>query len=160
AHLLLNHLPIIGTLIALTIFLAALVANRDDLKQAGLILFVLIALFAIPTYMTGSGARDTIQDTPGISMTMLEAHQGAALLAMIFMELTGLASLVGLWRYSRTAKNPWMSQPARMTLWAVLILAVVTSGLMAIAGNTGGDIRHSEITGAEESIPFVGSVGA
>jgi hypothetical protein len=162
AHLLLNHLPIIGTMIALAIFLVSLAANRDDLKQAGLILFVLIALFAIPTYMTGSGARDTIQDTPGISMTMLEAHQGAALLAFIFMELTGLASLAALWRYSRGAKNPknpWPSQSARITLWAVVVLAVVTSGLMAIAGNTGGDIRHSEITAGEESTPLVGTMG-
>ena len=70
-HLLLNHLPIIGTMIALAIFLVSLAANRDDLKQASLALFALIAIFSIPTYMSGSGARDTIQDTPGISMEML-----------------------------------------------------------------------------------------
>ena len=158
-HLLLNHLPIIGTMIALAIFLVSLAANRDDLKQASLALFALIAIFSIPTYMSGSGARDTIQDTPGISMEMLEAHQGAALLAFIFMELTGLVSLAGLWRYSRTAKNPWGAQPARTTLWAVLVLAILTSGLMAVAGNTGGDIRHTEIVSSENAIPIAGSVG-
>src|SRR6185295_3054848 len=102
AHLLLNHLPILGTLIALALFLVALVGNRDDLNQASLALFALMAIFAIPTYISGAGARDVIQDTQGISMDLLDTHQGAALLAFISMELTGLASVMGLWRYSRT----------------------------------------------------------
>src|SRR5262245_55116971 len=93
-HLLLNHLPILGTLIALALFLVALVGNRDDLKQVSLALFALMALFAIPTYISGAGARDMIQNSaklsPDISMESLELHQGSALLAFIFMELTGL----------------------------------------------------------------------
>src|SRR5262245_45551547 len=144
-HLLLNHLPIIGTLITLGLFVLALAGDRDDLKQTSLILFALIALFAIPTYMSGSGARATRGELPEASQALIEAHQGAALLAFIFMELTGLVSLMALWRYSRTEKNPWVSRPARMNLLVVLALALATSGLMAVAGNTGGDIRHPEI---------------
>jgi hypothetical protein len=158
AHLLLNHLPILGTLIALALFLVALVGDRDDLTQASLGLFALMALFAIPTYISGAGARDMIQDSPDISMARLDTHQGAALLAFIFMELTGLASVVGLWRYSRTDKNRLASSSQRLTLMLVLVLAIVTSGLMAVAGNTGGNIRHPEIAG--EAASTVGNMGA
>jgi uncharacterized membrane protein len=158
-HLLLNHLPILGTLIALAIYLVALVGNRNELKQVGLALFALMALCAIPTYISGAGARDTIQDSPDISKAMLDTHQGAALLAFILMELTGAASVFGLWRYTRTHKNPFEASPARSNLMIVLFLAIATSGLMAVAGNTGGNIRHSEIP-AEGIASSIGNVGA
>src|SRR5258705_9674324 len=133
AHLLLNHLPILGTLITLALFLVALVAKRNDLTQVSLTLFALMALAAIPTYMSGSGAADTIKDSPEVSMALIETHQGAALVAFIFMELTGVVALIGLWRFSRTAKNLWVSSPARLNLLLVLVISGVTAGLMAIA---------------------------
>ena len=46
-HLLLNHLPILGTLITLGLFLVSLVSNRDDLKQVSLALFSLLALLTL-----------------------------------------------------------------------------------------------------------------
>jgi hypothetical protein len=159
-HLLLNHLPILGTVIGLGLFLVALVGNRDDLKEACLALFSLLALLAIPTYMSGDAAQETIKESAGVSMEMIQAHQGAALLAFIFMEITGAVSILALWRFSRSAKNPWMSGPARLTLSAVLLLAIATSGLMAVAGNTGGDIRHPEILAADEPLSSIGTIGA
>src|SRR5438034_2892864 len=144
----------------LGLFLVSLIGNRDDLKQASLTLFSLIALLAIPAYMSGTGGRDAIKDSPDVSMAVIDAHQGAALLAFVFMEITGGAALIGLWRFSRTVKNPWMSQPARMNLLAVLFFAIVTAGLMAIAGNTGGDIRHPEILSGPETTSMIGSFGA
>jgi len=159
-HILLNHVPIIGTLITLGVFLVSLAAANDDMKQVSLALFSLIALLAIPTYISGSGAQESLKDTSEVSMTLIEFHQGAALLAFIMMEITGVVSLMGLLRFSRTEKNPWTSGPARATLFAVLVLAAATSGLMAVAGNTGGNIRHSEILSGEEPTSTVGSLGA
>jgi uncharacterized membrane protein len=159
-HLLLNHLPIIGTLIALGLFLVSLVADQDDLKQVSLALFSLLALIAIPTYMSGTGASDMIKDSPDVSMAMIETHQGAALIAFIFLEITGVFSLMGLWSYSRKAKNPWGPGPARWNLFAVLVLSIVTFGLMALAGNTGGDIHHPEIVTGPEATPAIGAAGA
>jgi hypothetical protein len=159
-HLLLNHLPIIGSLVTLVLFIISLAANQDDLKQASLALFCFTALFAIPTYISGSGAADTIKDSPDVSMAMIEAHQGAALVAFLVQEMTGAVSLLALWRFSRTAKNPWLSRPARLNLLAVLVLAVATAALMAVAGNTGGDIRHAEIHSEPEAASGLGSAGA
>src|SRR5215831_7717226 len=159
-HLLLNHLPILGTLITLGLFVVSLAAKRDDMKQVSLALFSLIALLAIPTYISGSGAQNALKDSSQVSASVIESHQGAALLAFIFMEITGAVSLVGLLRFSRAEKNPWTSGPARTTLLAVLLLAVATSALMAVAGNTGGNIRHSEILSGEEATSAIGTVGA
>ena len=159
-HILMNHLPIIGTLIALGLFVVSLVNNQDDLKQASLALFSLIALLAIPTYLSGNGAQEVIKETPGVSMDLIQAHQGAALLAFVFMEITGAVSLIGLWRFSGIAKDPWISGRARRSLMTVLVFSIVTAGFMAIAGNTGGGIRHPEILSGEETASKVGVLGA
>ena len=158
-HLWLNHLPILGTLIALALFVIALAFDRDDLKQAGLALFVLIALLSIPAYMSGNAAQNEIKDDPGYSMELIQAHQGSALVAFLFIELTGAVSLIGLWRFSRSEKNPWMERPAKWNLLAVLVLAIATSGVMAVAGNTGGEIRHSEIAVGPGPTSAIGDIG-
>src|SRR5262249_61408208 len=86
-HLLLNHVPIIGTLITLGVFLVSLVAAHDDMKQVSLALFSLIAVLAIPTYVSGSGAQNALKDSSEVSASLLGDHPGAALLGFIFMEM-------------------------------------------------------------------------
>ena len=157
-HLLLNHLPIIGTFIGLALFLVSLRVNNDDLKQASLGLFSFIALLAIPTYMSGNAAQEFFRPTPEVSMDLVETHQGAALLALIFMEITGAISMIALWQFSRAGKKSGGRWPSGRNAAAVLFFAVVTATLMAIAGNTGGAIRHPE-TPAEEAASRVGAVG-
>jgi hypothetical protein len=158
-HLWLNHLPILGTMIALAIFALSLVVDHDEMKQAGLALFAFIALFAIPAYMSGHAAGEVIKNNPDVQMDLVQAHQGSALMAFIFMELTGAASLSGLFRFTRTQKNPWMERPGKLTLFVVLALAIVTTGLMAVAGNTGGEIRHTEIALGPGPTSAIGSLG-
>ena len=106
-----------------------------------------MALLAIPTFFSGPGAQGCDQKLPGVSEAMIERHQGAAMLALLFMEITGAFSLVALWKSqetSRAARWNW-------SLSAVLLFSIITAGLMARVGTTGGDIRHPEIgTGHEE----------
>jgi hypothetical protein len=147
-HLLLNHLPIIGTLVGLGLFLISLVGKNEDLRRASLIIFSAMALLAIPTFFSGTGAQGAIKKIPGVSETLIERHQGSAMLALFFMEITGALSLVELWRsQDRPSPAHW-----DWSLSAVLLFSIVTVGLMARVGTTGGDIRHPEIgTGQEQA---------
>jgi hypothetical protein len=158
-HLLLNHSPIIGTIVALGLFVMALMRDQDDLKQASLALFVMIALVAIPAFMSGYAAQDAIKDLPDVSTAMIQTHQGTALLALLLMEITGAAALAGLWRFGRSKEKPWTSRPARTNLYAVLLLAMATVGLMAVTGTTGGDIRHPEIMSGPATPSILGTLG-
>jgi hypothetical protein len=159
-HLLLNHLPILGTLIALALLVVSIFFDHDDLKQASLGAFAFIALISIPAYMSGNAANDMLaKKGSDLPMDAIQAHQGSALMAFLFMELTGAVSLFGVWRYSRTQKNPFMERPAKATILVVLLLAVVTSGLMAVAGNTGGEIRHAEIAAGPGPTSVIGEFG-
>jgi uncharacterized membrane protein len=152
-HLLLNHWPIIGTFVGLGLFLVSLPTKKDDLKKASLVIFSLIALFAIPAYTSGHAAYAVIQSEPDVSKATVDAHQGAALLAVLLMEITGAFACLGLWQFRR------VSRPAQWTLPAVLFFSVVTAGLLTVTGNTGGEIRHREIRSGQEATSFVSTMG-
>jgi hypothetical protein len=152
-HLLLNHWPIIGAFIGLALFVIALATRNRDLKQASYILFVGLALLSIPVYLSGNAAAEVMkrQQKESWSAPLADTHEGAAMLALLALEATGIFALCGLWPSARSQKvetdtRAWVSM-------GVLISALATAGLMSVAGNTGGHISHPEIVkeGAQPS---------
>src|SRR5262245_28379874 len=102
-HLLLNHFPIIGTAIALGLLIVSFPTKSDELRQAALVVLAAIALLALPAFFSGIGAQGAITKDPVISSALIERHEGAAILALLFMEITGGLALVALWqRYKRS----------------------------------------------------------
>ena len=139
-HLLLNHFPTVGFSVGLGLFIVSLFGKNDNLKRTSLEIFFVIALLSIPVYLSGNAAQEVIKDLPGVSEELIAAHQDAALLAFVFMEITGLAAWLGLWRCRQISHLSARNQSA------VLLLSVVTFALMARAADIGGEIRHPEIT--------------
>ena len=80
-HLLLNHFPTVGFGVGLGLFMVALAAKSDTLKQAGLGIFFLIALLTIVVYLSGNAADLAIGKLPGVSASLISVHEDAALLA-------------------------------------------------------------------------------
>ncbi len=138
-HLLLNHFPILGTLIASGILLWGIYQKNHAIKMLAAALLVAMALIAIPVYLTGEPAVETIEHTADFVESLVESHEDAAWVALIIMELTGAVALgvfaYGLWR--GIASNAGFS-------W-VLGLALVTCIAMARVGYLGGQIRHTEL---------------
>jgi uncharacterized membrane protein len=153
-HLLLNHFPIIGTIVGLGLFLISLFGKNDDLKRAGLLTLAVMALLSLPTFFSGIGAQGAIQQLPGVSDALIDRHEGAAILALFFMEITGALSLIGLWQSHK------FSRPAPWNVMAVLLLSLITVGLMARVGTTGGDIRHPEIWASSNPAQNEGTLGS
>ena len=147
-HLLLNHLPTIGFGVGLAIYIAAFFGKSDLLKKAGLVLFFLVAVMAIPTYVSGSAAERVLcpelKCPEGISPQIIRKHEDLALFAFILMEITGFFSWLGLWQLRRRQIASW-------TWTAVLLIAVASFGFMALAATEGGEIRHPEIRAASET---------
>ncbi len=151
-HLLLNHFPSIGTVIALGLLLSSFYLKSKDLERASLVLFVLLAFLAIPTFITGAAAARTMLGVENISGDLIAAHQDAAVFAFIGLMITGWVAWFTLWQYRR------FRQPSRWTVPAVLVLGVVTLWLMVETGSFGGDINHPEIRVGEG--PAVGAAEA
>lgn len=138
-HLLLNHLPIIGTIGGLLLLLGGVVRRSDDVRRAGLLTFVLVALLTIPVYLTGEGAEEAVDGLPGVTEALIEEHQDAALAAFVASGVLGVLALVALWRYRAGAPLP------APVVNVVLALALAVSALMVWTGGLGGQIRHTEI---------------
>jgi hypothetical protein len=152
-HLLLNHVPIIGFFVGVGLLIASFTGSNEDLRRSSLIIFAVVALLTIPTFVSGVGADRSIAGDAGVSEALVRRHEGAAMLGLWFVEATGAAALMALWRSRRAA-------PPRRTVTAVLLLAVIASILMGRTGNTGGDIRHPE-PGATAGAPIAeGVVGS
>ena len=139
-HLLLNHVPVIGTLLGLLLLLVAFVRKSEELKQVTLGLFVLIALVTIPVYLTGEPAEEMVEDIPGVAKAMIDRHEDAALFSLIAVEVAGVVALAGLLLF-RTKKGL-----GNLLAILTLVVSVVTGGLMAWTSNLGGQVRHTEIS--------------
>src|SRR5689334_1050447 len=132
-HLLLNHWPIIGTLIAFALYGISFVGKSDDLRRSGLIIFAAIALLTIPAFLTGVAAQEWMtRDT--ISNALMARHENAALLTLGLIFVTGSLSLAGLWQMYRDGRM------AKWTTTAVLVFAILSVITVIRTGNTGGDI--------------------
>jgi hypothetical protein len=138
-HLLLNHVPTVGTIIAFGMFLLAFIRKDDGLKRVSLEVFYIIALLTLPAYLSGVGTAMALEHTPNVNKEVVAAHHDAALLALVFMTLTGGASWMALWQWRR------MSRPRNGALACVTVFAAISVVLMGLAANIGGEIRHPEI---------------
>ena len=139
AHLLLNHLPVLGTAFGVLLLLFAFVRKSDELKRLGLGVFVVAALTAVPAYLTGEPAEDIVERLPGISKPMIEEHEEAAENGAVALGALGVMSLAGLLRFRRSACLPqWLTVSS-------LVVALVVAALMARTATLGGRIHHPEI---------------
>jgi len=153
-HLLLNHFPIIGTIIGFSLLLVSFGGESRDLKRSGLIILAWSALLTIPAFLSGFGARLMLSQDPGAPSALLERHAAAAMLSLWFMEATGALALVALWQSHRS------SGPVRWHAPVVLLFALLTVALMTRTGNTGGDIRHPEVRPSQEATLTEGTLGS
>jgi uncharacterized membrane protein len=153
-HLVLNHLPLVGTLVAVCLLAGAWAAGSRDVTRASLLLFVVLALVAIPTFTTGAAARWALQDAPDISARAVSAHQDAALVALAALLVTGWLAWFALWRDRRRLTIDAWSRPA------VLGLGTMALALMLWTARLGGDIHHGEIRGGESEGDVLGLAAA
>ena len=153
-HLLLNHFPVIGSIIGFGLFLISFFGKNDALRRSSLIIFASMALIAIPAFASGKGAQLMLKGKPGISDAFVQRHEGAAMLALWFLEATGAFALAGLWQIHRRARM------ARWNLPTVLIFSALAVGLMVRTGNTGGEINHAEVRAGQEATPAEGTLGS
>ena len=144
-HLLLNHIPVLGTAFAMLLLAFAMLKGSDELKKVSLGAFVITALVTIPVYLTGEPAAETVEKLAGVLDA--DRHEKAALIAFIILGALGVVSLAGLLFFRRNRTIP---------LWFtgfVLVLSLAATGTVGWTANLGGQIRHSEIRDGSATAP-------
>lgn len=152
-HLMMNHVPVIGVLFAVLALAIGLLWRSAAVLRLALAVLVLVALAAIPVFLSGEPAEETLEDLAGVSHASIESHGDAAKPVMIGLELLGLVALVALLRYRARVVAPRLA--------ALLLVAVIAlGGALAWTAHLGGKIRHPELRGGAVSAAEAGAVEA
>jgi hypothetical protein len=139
-HLLLNHLPVVGTLGAILLLAYAVLRRSTELTRVSLGLFVLLALAGAVVYLTGEPAEETVENLAGVSESVIESHEEAALFATLLLGALGAVALGGLLAFRKRAAGI----PRGFAALA-LLLSLLPAAAMGYTANLGGQIRHTEI---------------
>lgn len=140
-HLLLNHIPVLGTVFGLLLLAWGMVRRNESIQRAALATFAVAALVAVPVFLTGEPAEDAVEHLAGTAALAIETHEEAALLSLISVELLGVIAVLSVIVRRAGGRSRFVTR-------AALVVAVVTAGLMARTANLGGKVRHAELRGA------------
>ena len=139
-HLMLNHVPVLGSVFALLLLATGLLFRREHLQKIGLAVIAIVAIVALPVYLTGEPTEEAVEHLSGVVETTINAHQDAATIAFASVLATGVIGLGGLFlsRRGRVLSRP--------VVLIALLACLTTVVLMGRTANLGGKIRHSEIS--------------
>lgn len=138
-HLLLNHVPVLGTIFGVLLLIGALVRRNHTLLRVSFVAFIVAAAVAVPVFLTGEGAEERVEGQPGVTDAVIERHEDFSKIALGGAIALGVISLGAAIQSLRTQRT----SPALGLL--ILVASVTVSGLMAWTANLGGEIRHTEI---------------
>ncbi len=138
-HLIVNHVPIAGSLFALLLLGAGLLPRNATLTKAGLVAVLAAGLLCLPAQLTGEGAAKVVQNLPRVSRALIQGHEAAA--EQGFWAAQGAAALALLGLLLLRHHSP----RARLVAGLALLATALSFGLLARAGSLGGQIVHTEI---------------
>jgi len=138
-HLIVNHFPIIGTILGLGILIAGIIVKNNTIKNVSYVLFIVAAVFAAFSMGTGEGAEEAVEDMPNIGKKIIHEHEEIAEKLALVLYVLGFISLLGLYTNFKNHSK------AKLISFLALTVAVVGVFLAQQVGTTGGEIRHTEI---------------
>lgn len=138
-HMVVNHFPIIGTILGLGILITGMILKNNSVKNTAYVLFIVAAVFAAFSMGTGEGAEELVEEMPSVGKQIIHEHEEMAEKLAIVLYVLGVVSLGGLFlSYIKSAK-------ANLVSYVAVIVAVVGVFFAQQTGTTGGEIRHTEI---------------
>lgn len=136
-HLLLNHVPVLGTVFGLLLLGYGLLRRRAEAARIAFVVFAAVGVAAGATYLTGEAAEEAIEAVAGVPDALVERHEDMAFFALWSAVALGVLALGALaWSRRHAPLRP-----------GVLVLAVAlgVAGLMGYTANLGGQISHVQI---------------
>jgi hypothetical protein len=140
-HLLVTHLPIAGTFLGIPLLLLALLRRSDaGAAIAAAIVLGSSAVGAVIAEESGEGAEHTAEQLPDVTEALIEAHEERAEVAV------PVAVLAGLLAVGAAGARVWRpGTVATVATGAALAVTLASAGTMALVGQSGGRIRHTEV---------------
>jgi uncharacterized membrane protein len=134
-HILVGVFPSFGLVILLGFYAAGFLKDNKGLTRTSLVLFALLALLSVPTYLSGQGSMAVLTGESRVSEAAMSSHYGWGIAALAALVATGIAALFVL---SRSGAGQ-----AKSGFFLVSGLAIIAVALMIVAD--GWEINHSEL---------------
>lgn len=141
-HLLINHLPVFGSILGSLVLAHGLWTKSNQTKIAAYNVLILSAIGALIAYLTGEAAEEAVENIQGVAKNMIEAHEDMAVFAFASFIGLGIISIAGLFFTMRK------STITRSIAIITLFVSLISFGLVAKTAYDGGQIRHTEISAA------------
>ncbi len=138
-HLIVSHIPIVGIGFVILLFIISLVRKSNELINVSLVFVILVALFTIVVHQTGESAEEFVKGKSDFSDQLVQAHDLAADLATILVELAGFIALLAL------ALKRFRKKHANKLVILTLVALIIAGGLIIRTAYLGGKINHPEI---------------
>ena len=138
-HMVVNHFPIIGTILALGILFVGLILKNHSVRNTSYVLFIVAAIFGALSMGTGEGAEELVKDMPNVGWEIIHEHEEIAEKLALLLYVLGLLSIIAL--YLNFKKNT----KEKLVSLCIVGIGVVSLFLVQKVGTSGGEIRHTEI---------------
>lgn len=160
-HLLINHFPVILTVVGAAFALLALFVKKRGVWLYATATLSLAGLAAVPTFFTGDPAAEQIKDSWYVTRQAIHAHEDAADFAVWGLVIMGLIAAYAWWRAWRretvvvagavhtdrgdVPAEAMVRANAGLPVWLralVVISALFGCALVYRTASLGGDIVH------------------
>ena len=130
AHLVVNHFPIVLSVIASLAAVVAALSDREGAWRYAAVTGLLAGIAAPLAFLTGNRAEEIAESIPGLAEEAIETHEHWGLYALIALGVAGLLAILALVLRSKGAR--WVYAIA---IWGATAVAAMTA-------NYGGKIEH------------------
>jgi len=147
-HVLLNHLPIYGTILGTLALAISLVLRSRAAQITALILTLIAGASAYPVFVSGQRAYKTIRglaDDAGADA--LDEHMDRAEKTIFVFYVLAAFAAAGL-----LVPIKWPKSAVPLAA-ITLVVAVLCSGIVAYIAQPGGQVRHPEFRPSESPTP-------
>jgi hypothetical protein len=138
-HLMLNHLPILGTPALLALLAWGLARGLPDVTRIALWCTVALGAVTAVVYLTGEAAEEMVKALPTFQEDLVQPHESIALAATAILGTAALLAAVALWQIHRSGRL------ARIATRLTLVGLLAGTGAVAVTAWTGGPIGHPEL---------------
>jgi len=137
-HIMLNHVPLFGSLFAALLIAWGLLRKSEDVLRLGLALAFVVGIATWGVQLTGEPAEEVIENLAGVSRRLIHAHEEAAEWATYIIAAAGVIALLALLLVRRRHRS------ARGLSILALVVSLVGFAAVSRAALLGGEIRHPE----------------
>jgi hypothetical protein len=139
-HLILNHFPVILTIVGAAAAVLALIVRRRGVWLYATATLALAGVMVVPTYLTGEGAEHRLEDSWYASHDVIEEHEEAGKFALWVVIGMGVIGAYAWWRARRST-----TIDGALPVWLralVVVAALFGASTLYVTAKHGGEIVH------------------